>query len=403
MRGLWGHRNARLFLAGQILSTFGDSALWLAMGIWVKMLTGSASAAGLAFFMLTLGTLTGPLGGVLADRLRRRPLLIAANLATAALVLLLLLVHDRDQVWLVHLVMFGYGVSAGVLGPAQVALQQSMLPEELFAGANSALQTAQSGMRLVTPLLGAGLLATLGATPVILGDVLTFLVAVAALAAVRIREDRPVPSERHWLAEAAAGARHIGRTRPLRQLALAGALAVTAFGLCETVFFAVVAKGLHRPDTFLGVLVSVQGVGAIAAGLTAGALVRRYGEGRLVALGLACGTLAFLLLTPSSTPAVLAGSALLGASMPWLNVGIMTLFQRRTPAELMGRTDAALGLLLSTPQSVAVALGAALIAVTDYRLLLLLMAALMALAAVFLLTRPEHRRPAPPEPPTVAP
>ena len=44
MRTLLAHRDARFYLAGQVLSTVGDNALWLAMGIWVKILTGSSSA-----------------------------------------------------------------------------------------------------------------------------------------------------------------------------------------------------------------------------------------------------------------------------------------------------------------------------------------------------------------------
>jgi hypothetical protein len=54
MRALLTHRNARLYLSGQVMSLFGDSALWLAMGIWIKVLTGSSAAAGLSFFALDL-------------------------------------------------------------------------------------------------------------------------------------------------------------------------------------------------------------------------------------------------------------------------------------------------------------------------------------------------------------
>jgi MFS family permease len=84
VRTLLAHRDARFYLAGQVLSTVGDNALWLAMGIWVKILTGSSSAAGLVFFAFTCGILLAPVTGLLADRMRRRPLLIAANLAAAA-------------------------------------------------------------------------------------------------------------------------------------------------------------------------------------------------------------------------------------------------------------------------------------------------------------------------------
>ena len=400
MRQLLADRNARLYLSGQVMSLFGDSALWLAMGIWIKVLTGSSAAAGLSFFALAVGSLCGPLGGMLADRVRRRPLLIVTNLATAGLVLLLLLVGGRDQVWLIYTVMFGYGVSGSILGPAQTALVQAIVPAELLGEANSALQTAQQGLRLVTPLAGAGLFAVFGPAPVIIGDAATFGVAVATLVAIRIRERHPAPSGQRWLAELTAGARHIAGTATLRQLTITAAVVVTAYGLSETVIFAVVSQGLHRPTTFLGILVAAQGAGAIAAGLAAAPLMRRLTEGLLAGLGMIIAAVGFLLLIPSQLPAVLAGSALLGGSLSWVIVGIMTLFQRRTPPELMGRTDAAFTIAYTVPQTMAIALGAGLIALLNYRILLLVMAGLMALAAGYLGTRREQRRTAaaPPRP-----
>ena len=123
MRRLLAHRDARIYLAGQSLSTLGDSALWLAMGIWVKLLTGSSSAAGLVFFAFICGTCLGPLTGVLTDRVRRRPLLITANLATGALVCLLLLVGGRSGVWLIYArhVRLRSGLQPAQLGPVGAA------------------------------------------------------------------------------------------------------------------------------------------------------------------------------------------------------------------------------------------------------------------------------------------
>ena len=60
MRRLLAHRDARIYIAVQSLSVIGDSALWLAMGIWVKILTGSNSAAGLTFFAFVCGALAAP-------------------------------------------------------------------------------------------------------------------------------------------------------------------------------------------------------------------------------------------------------------------------------------------------------------------------------------------------------
>lgn len=390
MRALLRDRNTRLYLAGQVTSLFGDSALWLAMAIWIKVLTGSSSAAGLSWFALAAGSLLGPLGGMLADRFRRRPLLIAANLATAGLVLLLLLVRDRHQVWLIYTVMFGYGVSGSLLGPAQTALVQAIVPADLLGDANGALQAAQQGMRLVTPLVGAGLFAVLGPVPVIAGDAATFLVAVATLLAIRVREAPVAPPARHWLAEMTAGARHIAKVIPLRRLTVTAAIVVTAYGLSETVPFAVVSNGLHKTAPFVGVLTAAQGTGAVIAGIAAGRLIREFSEAVLAVLGMISAAAGYLLLIPACLPPVLAGSALLGASVSWIIAGIMTLFQRQTPPELMGRTDAAFTFCYAVPQTVAIAAGAGLIAAVSYRVMLLIIAAIMTLAAGYLATRRDR-------------
>lgn len=79
MRRLFAQRDTRLLLAGQTLSMFGDSAMFLALGIWVKDLTGSNAAAGLLFFILVLPSLAAPLGGLVVDRRRRRPLMIGTD------------------------------------------------------------------------------------------------------------------------------------------------------------------------------------------------------------------------------------------------------------------------------------------------------------------------------------
>ncbi len=130
MRRLIRIRNARIYLLGEVVSTLGDSALWLALAIWVKELTGSSSRAGLLIFCYAIGSLASP-GGVIADRFRRRPLLIWSNLTGAVVVLGILLVHERSELWIVYLVIFCYGLVGSVIGPAQTALLPSLAPEDL--------------------------------------------------------------------------------------------------------------------------------------------------------------------------------------------------------------------------------------------------------------------------------
>ena len=159
MRKLLKNRNARRYLLGQSFSLFGDTAMFLALGIWVKVLTGSNGDAGLVFFAITAAALFSPIAGLVVDRLPRRPLLIWSNLASAAVVLLLLLVHGRGQLWLIYLVAFAYGLDYTFLSAGQSALLKLMLPDELLGDARGMLSTVREGLRLFGPLSGAGLFA----------------------------------------------------------------------------------------------------------------------------------------------------------------------------------------------------------------------------------------------------
>ena len=374
MRRLLAVRDARVFLAGQAVSSFGDSALWLAAGVWVKSLTGSSAAAGLTFFFFSAPTLLAPVSGLVVDRVDRRRLLIAVNAFTGCAVLALLLVHGAGQVWLVYMVMVVYGLSYSTLGAAQSALLTSLLPAELLADANGALRTIQATLGLLAPLIGAGLFALVGARPLVVIDAATFAVPVLCVRSLRIAAPPLRPRVARWRTELGAGVRHIAASPALRQVTAAAVCAVLGFGFSETTIFAVVGDGLHRPPAFVGVLVTLQGAGALLGGPTAAPLLRRVGERWLIATGLLLMCVGALLEIPPSLGSVVAGVLLFGLSLPWVIVGLTTLVQRSTPSELQGRVYAAADALITTPQTISVAVGAVLLGIAGYQILLAAMA-----------------------------
>jgi MFS family permease len=384
MLRLWRVRDARVFLAGQAVSAFGDSALWLATGIWVKSLTGSSAAAGLTFFFFSAPTLLAPLSGLVVDRVSRRRLLVMVNAATGAAVLALLLVHGAGQVWLIYLVMVVYGASYSMIGAAQSALLASLLPVELLADANGALRTLQATLGLVAPLTGAGLFALLGPHALVLLDAATFAVPVLCALSLRVAEVPIRSSVTRWSTELCAGVRHLAANPPLRQVTAAAMCAVLGFGFSETTIFAVVGEGLHRRAAFVGVLVGLQGAGAVLGGLTAAPLLRRIGERWLIATGLLLLGVASLLEIPPSLGSVLPGIVLFGLSLPWVIVGVTTLVQRLTPSELQGRVYAAADAVITTPQTISIAVGAVLVGIAGYQVLLGVMAACNGLAGAYL-------------------
>ena len=221
------------------------------------------------------------------------------------------------------------------------------------------------------------------------------MIAAVLLARMRVVEPKPSPRSGSFFAEISAGARHLRITVPLRQLTVASGAALLVIGFSETLTFEVAGRGLGRDPSFVGVLLAVQGVGAVAGGLLAAPLIRRVGEGQLAALGMLVFSGGVTLLTGGSLPVVLAGIVLFGLGIPWIVVALFTLLQRLTPGPLQGRTYSAVEVLVNTPQTISIALGAVLVGLVDYRLLLLLEAAVVAAAGAWLLTRPEQRVAAP--------
>jgi MFS family permease len=393
MRRLLAYRDARLLVAGQTLSSFGDWAMFIVMAVWMKTLTGSSARAGLVFFILGLGALAAPLGGLLADRLRRRPLMIACDSVLGTSVLVLLFVHDRGDAWLIYLVALLYGAVGTVFYPAQAALLRVMLPEELLADANGALSTMRQGLRLVAPLAGAGLFAAFGGGVVAILDAATFAGSVLLMSRMRVAEARPEPPEHHFLREVTAGIEHIWRTLPLRQMLTGGTVALLVAGFAETLIFSVI-QHLGKPPSFFGVLGTLQGVGAIAGGVTAASVVRRLGDMRSVGIGLGLFGAGDLLLVMPSLPVAMVGFAIAGVGLTWAIVGYTTALQIRTPLAIQGRVSAAAEISLSVAQTVSIATGAALSTVVDYRILLAAMAGVIAVSAVYLVTRREPPIPA---------
>jgi MFS family permease len=402
MRRLLRLRNVRVFIAGWTLSTFGDWAMFIVLGVWAKDLTGSNSAAGLVFFALGVPSLLAPFAGLLVDRLPRRPLLMAIYSAEALVVLSLLFVHDRGDVWILYAVTVFYGAAGTFGASARSALLTVMIPRDLLGESNGILQTLREGLRLVAPLVGALIYASVGGGAVAVLDSASFVAVVIALALIRLDEPRFERVEHRFVSELLAGARHVFATLPLRQIVLATGACLLVVGFAETLIFAVLEEGLGRPASFFGVLSSLQGVGAIVGGLLAARTMRRIGDVRLVGVGMVLFAVGALSFASHSLALVLTGIALGGAGLAWIIVGYATAVQVRTPLRLQGRVLSAADTLVSTPQTISIALGAALVSVMDYRILVVAMAVVVVACGAYLLTRDPEPEPATEQDPVFA-
>lgn len=376
-------RNGRIYLTGLAISVLGDNAMSLAAGIWVKSLTGSSSAAALVSVCVYAPSLAGPLAGLVADRVRRRRFLVGLNLVSAALVLPLLAVGGPGSAWIIFGAMTWYGCHLVLSGPAEDALFAVMLSRELRQELNGWMLGFQEAGRLVSPLFGAGLFAVVGGGAVSAFDAVTFVVAAIMLSRLRIRDVRPPRQPRRWRADLLAGFSHIRRTPELGRLLLA-ATAVMSFSAVLVAAQYSLVQGVGEPPSFLGVLSAGLGAGSIVASLVSGRLLRSVGERWLAVLGMANFAAGNAMRATGWLPLAIAGSAVLGFALPWLFLALLSLAQRRTPAELQGRVSAAVTLAFFGPQAPLQALGAVAIRYVPYQQLYLAGTALAVLTAISL-------------------
>ncbi|MGK9458520.1 MFS transporter [Streptomyces sp. G6] len=395
-RGAWPvprvlrDRNAGLYLAGVVVSGFGTSALWLAAGVWVKDLTGSDGLAALSMLAMWAPTLVGPALGTLADRTRRRPLLIGTSLLMAALLLTLFAVDSPDTLWLLFAVLLVYGAAGVVHDAAESALVASAVDTRLLGDFNGLRTTANEGMKLVAPAAGAGLYAAYGGASVALLDAATFVLATGVYAALRVREAKPERPTANWRRQTAEGARYLWGHPRLRPLVLAGGVTMLCAGVNGATAYAVVDALGHSP-AYAGALYAVQGAGSVVVGLLAGPALRRLGGRRFAAAGIALLAVAVTARAAPYDAVALVSGAAIGAGLPAVLIASLTAVQHETPGALLGRVTATANSLVFAPNVFGLAVGAVLVETVDLRLLMPALGVLLAATATAL-RRPWKER-----------
>jgi MFS family permease len=200
-RVLRENRNFRRLWYGQVVSQLGDWLDSIALFTLMLNLTGSGQAVGLLFVAQYLpGALIGPFAGVLVDRVPRRLVLIASDLARAALVVLFLLVDGPEDLWLLFVAVVAKMSLSSFFEPARSAIIPSLCRPDELVSANAVSSATWSIMLALGAGLGGLVAGTLGVRAAFLLDAASFLLSAALIATVRVplvrpgaADDRPQP------------------------------------------------------------------------------------------------------------------------------------------------------------------------------------------------------------------
>ena len=354
---LWRHRDFRYLWVGQAVSEMGSIVTRTALPIAailtldagpleVGLIVGASSAAVL---------LVGLAAGAWVDRLPRRPVLIAADLGRA-LVLLTIPIAALLGVLRIELLYF-VAFSSAALGTFFDAAYRSyppvLVPRERLVDANGALAGASSAAEMTGPSLGGALVQLVTAPFALLLDALSFLFSAASLALIRTPEPRAVAGgPRESLArEISRGLSFIWRDPALRLLAT-GSVVSALFGNFFYALYTLFAlRDLGLSPLLLGIVISGGGIGSLAAAFVAGKAARRFGIGRSIIGGRLGSALVALLNPLAGGPPIVAASILMvpqvvgdGLSSIAIINGI-SYRQLVTPQAMLGRVNATMHVL----------------------------------------------------------
>jgi len=183
------NRNFRRLWLAQIVSEIGDWFYTLAIYSLLLQLTGRASSVALALVLQVLPqTFIGPTAGVVNDRIRRKRVMIAADLARVAIVLAMLLVRSRSVVWLVYPLLLLETVMAAFFEPARNSVIPNITRREDVILANTLSSATWSVNLLVGASVGGVVAALLGRDAVFVLNALSFLASALLIRGMRFQE-----------------------------------------------------------------------------------------------------------------------------------------------------------------------------------------------------------------------
>ena len=351
-------RFLRLWI-GQGTSFLGDAVSMVALVVLVVQVTGTASAVGGALIARLLPTLASPLAGVIADRLDRRLILVASDLARALLVLGLIFARDLATI---YVLVFFMGLARTVFNPAVRAAFPSVVGAGDLTRANALIGSTFSVSETAGPALGGLLVATVGVDAAFVLDAATYLISAVLLSLIPLPRPRREEEEAGFGEDLRSGFAYLARSRvPL-------AIVIGAFLTVLTINITIPAEVFLARETFgagnagYGLLVGLYGGGMVLGSALMVALGDRLRLLPLYFFGIFVMALALVGTGVAPTFGLALGAlAVVGVANGTENVATETILQKRVPDAFLGRVFSMRFLGFSVGEILAYAIGGAIV------------------------------------------
>lgn len=273
------------------------AAAWL-----VLQLTNSPFLVGVAMAFRTAGWVLGPMGGIAADRVDRRLLLVFAQSANLlqSCVMLTLVVTGNVQVWHVLALASVSGLAAAVDWPTRTVLMADMVDRPLLVNAMAFNRMAQDVTQIAGPLLGGSFIALFGFPGAYGLMVATNVAGIAMTLLARTPGASPAAITASVWKDLGQGLDHVKRNRTAQGILLLAALANFAGFTYGQTLLPIVARDIFKTGPMgLGVLMTGLGIGSLAASLIVASRYNLAGKGALMLASFAAWPVMLVLLAVS--------------------------------------------------------------------------------------------------------
>ncbi len=347
---LLGHRDFRLLWGGETVSELGSQVSLLAIPLLaVRTLHATTFEMGLLTAASTAAFLVvGLPAGVWVDRIRRRRVMIAADLGRLFALGSVPIAYAVGALTLAQL--FVVTLASGVLTVFFDVAYQSYLPSlvgrEHVVEGNAKLTGSAQVAAVAGPGVAGGLVQAIGSAAAVLVDSASFLVSAAAVAAIRTPEPKPQAprgGHPHLVHDIAEGLRFVFHNVLLRAIAATTASSNFFSGIAAAVEIVFLVREVHASPGVIGLLFSLGGVGGVLGAFAAGPIARRFGGARATLIGIGGNVGGVLIpLTRPGPGLVLFGIGFMITSffVVVYNVNQVSFRQRLCPDRLLGRMNA---------------------------------------------------------------
>jgi predicted MFS family arabinose efflux permease len=334
-------REFRLLLGAQAVSMVGDRMVGIALAFAVLELGGSATEVGIVLACRTVPLVATLLvGGVVADRVSRRAVMVVADLSRLVTqgAIAALLIGGVAEVWMLAVLAGLTGAAGGFFNPAATGLLPAIVPPERLLEANGIRATAMSGGEIAGPVIAGVLIATVGPGWAIAIDAVTFAVSALFLAGLRLPAAVPRAAT-SFLADLHEGWGVFKSLTWVWTFVACAAFGNLVWGAWSVLGPVVAERSLGGAAAW-GTVLGAMGIGALIGSLVA---MRARPRRPLVLAGVAYGLFVFpLLFLAAGAPVVaIAFGALMGGVAMMLGNSVWeSTLQARVPEESLSRVSA---------------------------------------------------------------